>query len=99
MVIDERIDVCLNCPLERCDTGTCAVFETGHSKGNVENVVYEKRKRGKPPKIYRAYGEAHTLKEWSEISHIPITTLRGRMYKYSMTLKQALIGYKHHAEK
>lgn len=98
-------DLCLNCDKASCD-GICDDFKNtvrdiiGYrhlnerpAKVGVEGFrirqKHEKRKY-QHCKQHAVNGISHTLSEWSEISGVPYNTLYMRMYRYGMTLGEAM---------
>lgn len=92
-------ELCLNCNREDCD-GLC-----NDCKNLVRDILGlphlreakpkdGRKKREKRPyqahKLYEINGEVHTLREWSEILDIGYFTLYQRMYRYGLTLKEAM---------
>lgn len=97
---DPRVrELCLNCTRSDCD-GLC-----NDCKNLVRDILglphlQEARpKEGRKKREKRAYeshkrheigGVTHTLNEWAEISGIKYMTLYQRMYRYGMTLEEAM---------
>lgn len=93
-------DLCLNCEKDDCD-GIC-----DDCKNLVRNIIgvaplkkpeerhYRRPLREKRPyearKFHNVNGQSHTLMEWSSISGIGYNTLYMRMYRYGMTLAEAM---------
>lgn len=92
-------ELCLNCTRDDCD-GLC-----NDCKNLVRDILglphlreakpkEGRKKREKRPyqahKYHEIGGVTHTLNEWAEISDIKYITLYQRMYRYGMTLEEAM---------
>lgn len=92
--------LCLNCDKEDCD-GICDAYKNKVREilGVHPLLLPDERPKRKPihekrpyyaKKSYDVNGESHTLTEWSRISGIAYNTLYMRMYRYGMTLAEAM---------
>lgn len=92
-------ELCLNCGAEDCD-GLCREYKNAvrdllgvpHLRETMPKKKKEKREKRNYNyrKLHEINGEKHTLREWSEISGINYNTMYMRMYRYGMTLDEAL---------
>ena len=87
------VELCTNCQYSDCP-GICTDF-----KNKLREIHNIRRIRRRPKaervnldgtKYYEAFGERHTIWEWSEIRGIRYKTLYERIRRSGMTMEQAL---------
>lgn len=92
-------DLCMKCKKANCP-GICNEYKNAvrdilgltHLREAAPKVKYERHEKReyKYRKRHEINGEWHTLREWAEISGITYNTLYMRMYRYGMTLEEAM---------
>lgn len=92
-------EVCLNCRAKDCE-GICRDYKNSvrdllgipHLREVIPKQKQKKRVKRKHQyrKRHEINGEEHTLGEWAEISGIAYNTLYMRMYRYGMSLAEAM---------
>lgn len=82
----ELVKVCLECRRPSCDEGLCPRYRIAWEQHS-DKI---ERKTGPRAKPHEVNGVAHTVKEWAEISGIPLKTLKDRIYMQKLTMEEAL---------
>lgn len=95
----ELAKVCLTCECVKCD-GICDRYRNAwRAFSGMHPLTQPKPKREKRPYHYSGSieynGEKHTLKEWSRITGQPYMRLYMRLWKYGMSIEEALQMPKH----
>lgn len=94
----ELAKVCLNCTCLHCD-GICDTYRDAYrafiGANPLPKSVQREKQQYRYSKTIEYNGERHTLKEWARITGQPYMRIYMRLYKYGMSIEEALKMPKH----